>query len=1233
MKKVIRLFLKKSIVPVILLLCSHPSYAQQWAIVGNETQISSVASYYSTITVLDDQPYVSYVEGTSSGGVLKVKRKNSVTGLWEQMGSDLSANATYARIYSDKNNKLYVTFIDVTNGNKLAIVSFNNTTQLWEPLLPSNPYISTGTATHSISAFSSAPRSSLAFDSNNLPYVFYSERAVNGNAYVKRFIAGVWETLGNVSVEPLDTSIANNIAIDENDVPFVVYVKQANLTSTSGSIKVYRFNSVTNLWENVSPPSPVLPGSSTTGATTSVRHTGITIDSSGNPVVSYFNISSNNKSTIIRLNKATASWNWIGTTSARDASNNSLVNDNGGNVYNMFGDALINGGLANMVRVFKQSKGAASFTELKSSSSNRGIDSTGDNSTTARTISISDLNIAVGSDTSKPYIVYTKTNSGGSVRTPIVQMFVQPVVTKAITGISSTSATSGGDISFDGGSVITERGIVFGTTVNPTTANTKIIDASAGTGSYSSTLIGLSPATTYHVRAYYINATDTVYGNNVTFTTPGPDSNSVLLQDNGNTVVLDNGIVKATINKSNATVTSLIYNGIELISGGYNGGSIYWSWNMPNYQNPSGCTYTLTADPHGNNFNYAEVKLHMTWNGSASTAAMDVDIYYSLPKNASGLYASATLSHPAAYPLLQSGEWRMSSYPNPRFDWMSIDSLRNRIMPSRYDMTNALAVAGAPAEVTRLTTGVYNNYYECKYDYSADFGDIDVWGWSSTTDMVGLWVTAPSKEYYPGGPMKRELTAHATPVLLNMLGGTHYGMGDDKDVAAGEEWQKTFGPFLIYCNKVSAGTSNASSVLWENAKTQALTEQAAWPYTWYTNPSYVQESGRGTITGKLVITDKGNNITAANMWVGVTVQQSAGSNIANFQRWGKYYQWWVKTDAQGNFTIKHVLPGTYNLYAFGPASAGLMALSNYVTVTAASTIALGNVIWTPTRSATTVWEIGIPDRSAKEFKHGNDWWVANYYPSTKWAKFMDYTTEFPNDVNFTIGQSNIATDWNYVMPYDKNVQSTSPQWNVNFNLASGFSSGATASVYVGLAAHFNAALIMSVNGTNVTIPSTGMVANNTSNAMIRKGIHGAFGELRFDFPASYLHAGSNQISFTIRVAGGASSGEVMFDYLRMEADATIVAVNDVSVTAGLVKAFPSPFTGNLFNLQLNNLKRDVYRISVFDRTGQLVAQKMVQYNGGSAMEKIELNSNSSNGIYHVQVSGKHQSFALSVLKK
>jgi hypothetical protein len=92
------------------------------------------------------------------------------------------------------------------------------------------------------------------------------------------------------------------------------------------------------------------------------------------------------------------------------------------------------------------------------------------------------------------------------------------VTTTAVTGITLTAATSGGNVTSDGGSPITARGVCWGTSTNPTIAGNHTTDGS-GTGSFVSNLTGLSSNTSYFVRAYATNSSGTYYGENISFST------------------------------------------------------------------------------------------------------------------------------------------------------------------------------------------------------------------------------------------------------------------------------------------------------------------------------------------------------------------------------------------------------------------------------------------------------------------------------------------------------------------------------------------------------------------------------------------------------------------------------------------------------------------------------------------------------------------------------------------
>jgi hypothetical protein len=120
------------------------------------------------------------------------------------------------------------------------------------------------------------------------------------------------------------------------------------------------------------------------------------------------------------------------------------------------------------------------------------------------------------------YVRAYATNSVGTGYGPEVTfktLVDLPVVkTTAVTGVTKVAAVSGGEVTYDGGGTITAKGLVWGTSANPTIADNKI-DGGTAAGAFVSNLTGLTIFTTYHVRAFARNSAGTAYGSDITFTT------------------------------------------------------------------------------------------------------------------------------------------------------------------------------------------------------------------------------------------------------------------------------------------------------------------------------------------------------------------------------------------------------------------------------------------------------------------------------------------------------------------------------------------------------------------------------------------------------------------------------------------------------------------------------------------------------------------------------------------
>ncbi|MCQ2077201.1 MAG: DUF1566 domain-containing protein [Bacteroidaceae bacterium] len=108
--------------------------------------------------------------------------------------------------------------------------------------------------------------------------------------------------------------------------------------------------------------------------------------------------------------------------------------------------------------------------------------------------------------------------SYGDVKTAITKNGSATLTTSQVTNITALTATGGVSVTDAGGATLTSCGICWSTTSNPTISNSKV-EGGKALGTYACNMTGLSPSTTYHVRAYATTNVSTSYGAEKTFTT------------------------------------------------------------------------------------------------------------------------------------------------------------------------------------------------------------------------------------------------------------------------------------------------------------------------------------------------------------------------------------------------------------------------------------------------------------------------------------------------------------------------------------------------------------------------------------------------------------------------------------------------------------------------------------------------------------------------------------------
>lgn len=599
---------------------------------------------------------------------------------------------------------------------------------------------------------------------------------------------------------------------------------------------------------------------------------------------------------------------------------------------------------------------------------------------------------------------------------------------------------------------------------------------------------------------------------------PTPIRAEVRVRDEGRSFLLENDRISARIDKSKATLISLKRGNLELLAGG----SGYWSVSggsekgrIQAFPKIAGSKILKQGGPIG------EIAVECRYDGSPGTWPLNVSLHYALTEGAEGVYVYGVFEHPAGMPGFSIGEARYALKPDGRiFDHFTVDAERSRKMPTGQDWDQGTQLN--LKEARRMNTGVHKGKAEHKYGYSALLSEAPAYGWSSSEKKVGIWMLNPSLEYIAGGPTKPELTGHldvnrgGRPVLLNMWHGSHYG-GTSLGIREDEAWSKVIGPFLIQTNE-----GGDAPALWQDALKRVAGEARQWPYTWVDEPLYAAKE-RQAVTGKLRIkNDAGEK--AGTTWVGLTKPDyeaggRRGREKVGWQRDGKNYQYWTKAAPDGSFRLPSVRPDRYVLRAFADGIMGEFARTD-MEVRAGEALAVGEIEWVPERSGPTIWQIGLPDRSAREFRNGERYWM--------WGQHLKFHEDFPKGVDYTVGKSDWKKDWNLCQPLDLDADGKvlgDSTWKVHFDLKE----IAPHRLRIALCGHRqNDRLSVSVNGS--PIGNSGRLPEN--GVMHRDGHRGMLTDLDFKIPAKLLKKSGNVLE--LRLSGQVWHQGLLYDCLRLE---------------------------------------------------------------------------------------------------
>ncbi|KAI3317290.1 polysaccharide lyase family 4 protein [Xylariaceae sp. AK1471] len=333
--------------------------------------------------------------------------------------------------------------------------------------------------------------------------------------------------------------------------------------------------------------------------------------------------------------------------------------------------------------------------------------------------------------------------------------------------------------------------------------------------------------------------------------------------------------------------------------------------------------------------------------------------------------------------------------------------------PATIGMGDATTVQDATWYLGNRTYDAYvkqmSDYYT-KYTFATTWRNQKVHGLfadgshSKDNSTFGAWLVMNTKDTYFGGPLHGDIVVDG--ILYNYYVSNHWGAGTPNIT---DGFDRTFGPQYYHFNRGPVGGT------WQKLRDEALKAASpSWNAAFYDSiahhvAKYVPTSGRGSWKAQIKLPSGAKNAIAVLAQNRVDFQDNVEDTTA--------YQYWADIgQPDGKVQIDRVKEGTYRLTVYADGIFGDY-IQDDIVIKAGRTTNGGAVTWKPESAGTELWRIGTPDKSSGEYRHGvaQDPTHPLHPPEYRiYFGVYDFIDDFPRGVDFHVGKSKEARDFNYV---------------------------------------------------------------------------------------------------------------------------------------------------------------------------------------------------------------------------